>query len=180
MENTLFSHAIYDIVVREVDAIYPRFLKKVNDIDLDYFENITRDSEVPPKELNFELRDKVIEDLRQYAMQLIEQSNIKERIRALLKNADEANAKQAVKDAREMLHSYSYLSCILNGNSYFTEEELQQLYTAANRRNLWERITQTNKNDVIEFHHALMDKTYEQCKDIFYSCLESFMHDEIN
>jgi isoleucyl-tRNA synthetase len=97
-----------------------------------------------------------------------------------LKNADEANAKQAVKDAREMLHSYSYLSCILNGNSYFTEEELQQLYTAANRRNLWERITQTNKNDVIEFHHALMDKTYEQCKDIFYSCLESFMHDEIN
>lgn len=37
MGNTLFSHAIYDIVVREVDAIYPRFMKKVNDIDLDYF-----------------------------------------------------------------------------------------------------------------------------------------------
>ena len=34
-----------------------------------------------------------------------------------------------------------------------------------NGRDLWERITQSNKNDIIGFHHALMDKTYEQSKE---------------
>ena len=42
---------IYDVVVEEVEAIYPQFMKRVNNIDLDYFEDIVRDSEEMPKEL---------------------------------------------------------------------------------------------------------------------------------
>ncbi|SDG80702.1 hypothetical protein SAMN04487901_11015 [Prevotella communis] len=31
---------IYDVVVEEVETIYPQFMKRVNNNDLDYFENI--------------------------------------------------------------------------------------------------------------------------------------------
>ena len=77
METSELSKRIYDIVVEEVETIYPQFMKKVNNIDLDYFEDIVRDSEEMPKELNFELREKVLDDVKLYAMQLIEKSNIK-------------------------------------------------------------------------------------------------------
>lgn len=179
MEKIDYGKCIYDIVVSEVDAIYPQFMKRVNDIDIVYFEDITHDTELLPMELNFELRDKVVEDIRQYAMKLLEKSNIKRRIKAILKDTDVANANQAIEDSKAKLRSYINVSSFLNGSSFFTEVELQKLYEAANKRNLWERITQTNKNDVVEFYHALMNKTYEQSKDILYGCIESFMNDEI-
>lgn len=179
MEKSDISQGIFNIVVSEVEAIYPQFMKRVNDIDIDYFEDITHDSEVPPENLSFELRDKIFEDIRQYAMQLLAMSNIKMRIKAVLKDLDVTNAKQAIEDSRKKLRSYIKLCSFLNGSSCFTEEDLQKLYKAANKRNLWERITQTNKSDVIEFYHALMEKTYEQCKNILYECVESFIYDEM-
>lgn len=175
METNELSQKLYDIVVDEVDRIYPKFMKRVNDIDIDYFEEITRDSEEMPKELNFELRDKVLDDVRQYAMQLLEESGIRNRIGNLMKGIDEASAKEALDHAKENLREYAYASSFLNGSSAFTEEHLQKLYSDAQKRDLWERITQNNKEDVIKFHHALMDKTYEQCKDLLYGCIESFL-----
>ena len=169
------SQRIYDIVVKEVDAIYPQFMKRVNSIDVDYFEDIVRDSEEMPKELNFELRDKVLEDVNQYAMQLLQESDIKKRIEAIMKETDAVTAGDVFAKAKEMIHGYVYASSILNGSSVFTEEELQKMYTNAKKQDLWERITQNNKSDIIGFHHALMDKTYEQCKDVLYGCIESFL-----
>ena len=84
-------------------------------------------------------------------------------------------AGEAFGQAKELIRSYVYASSILNGSSEFTEEELQKMYTDAQKRDLWERLTQSNKSDIIGFHHALMDKTYEQSKDVLYRCVESFM-----
>ena len=175
METKELSKEVYGIVVDEVERIYPTFMKRVNDIDIDYFDEITRDSEELPKELNFELRDKVLDDVRQYAMQLLEESGIRNRVGNLMKDVDAATAKEVLDNAKEKLREYAYASSILNGSSDITEEYLQQLYTDAKKRDLWERITQNNKADVIRFHHALMDKTYEQCKDLLYGCIESFL-----
>ena len=175
METKELSQKVYGIVVDEVERIYPMFMKRVNDIDIDYFDEITRDSEELPKELNFELRDKVLDDVRQYAMQLLEESGIRNRVGNLMKDVDATTAKEVLDNAKEKLREYAYASSILNGSSDITEEYLQQLYTDAKKRDLWERITQNNKADVIKFHHALMDKTYEQCKDLLYGCIESFI-----
>jgi hypothetical protein len=175
METKELSQSIYDIVTGEVDAIYPLYMKRVNDIDIDYFEGITRDSEEMPKELNFELRDKVLDDVRLYAMQLLENSNIRSRIESLTKDIDAETTKEALENVQKMLRDYVYASSILNGSSDMTEEELQKIYANAQKRDLWERITQNNKKDVIEFHHALMNKTYEQCKDVLYDSIESFL-----
>lgn len=169
------SHRIYDIVVHEVDAMYPQFIKRVNDIDIDYFEDITRDSEEMPKELNFELRDIVLEDIRLYAVQLLDGSGIKERIGKVLEGVGINERKEILEQTKKDLHFYVYASSVLNGSSDITEEKLQKLYIEAKKRNLWERVTQSNKSDVIEFHHALMNKTYEQCKDVLYECIDSFL-----
>jgi len=179
MDSRKLSQRIYDIVVEEVDRLYPQFIKRVNDIDIDYFEDITRDSEEMPMELNFELRDKVLDDIRLYAMQLLEESNIKSRIEYLTKVIEEATIKEALGNAKEMLRGYIYANSFLNGSSDITEEELLKLYTDAKKRDLWERITQNNKKDVIEFHHALMNKTYEQCKDVLYDSIESFLFNKV-
>ena len=175
MEARELSKRIYEIVVEEVERTYPQFMKRVNNIDLDYFEDIVRDSEEMPKELNFELREKVLDDVKQYAMQLLEESNIKRRIDAIMKDVDADTAREAFEQAKELIRSYVYASSIINGSSDVTEEELQKMYTDAKKRDLWERITRNNKSDVIEFHHALMDKTYEQCKDVLYESIESFL-----
>ena len=175
MKKAELSKRIYDVVVEEVEAIYPQFMKKVNNIDLDYFENIVRCSEEMPKELNFELREKVLDDVKQYAIQLLEKSNIKRKIDAIMQDVDADTARVIVEQAKELIRRYVYASSILNGSSDITEEELQKMYTDAKKRDLWERIAGNNKSDIIEFHHALMDKTYEQSKDILYGCIESFM-----
>ena len=175
METREISKRIYDIVVEEVEALYPQFMKRVNNIDLDYFEDIVRDSEEIPKELNFELREKVLDDVKLYAMQLLEKSNIKRRIDDIMQDVDADTAKKGFEQAKELIRSYVYASSIFNGSSDVTEEELQKMYMDAKKRDLWERITQSNKSDVIGFHHALMDKTYEQSKDVLYGCIESFL-----
>ena len=175
METRELSKRIYDIVVEEVETIYPLFMKRVNNIDLDYFEDIVRDSEEHPKDLNFEFRDKVLDDVKQYAMQLLETSNIKRRINAIMQDVNADTAGEAFGQAKELIRSYVYASSILNGSSEITEEELQKMYTDAKKRDLWERITQNNKSDIIAFHHALMDKTYEQSKDVLYGFIECFM-----
>ena len=175
MEISKLSKRIYDTVVEEVEALYPQFMKRVNNIDLDYFEDIVRDSEEMPKELNFELREKVLDDVKQYAMQLLEESDIKGRLDAIMQDVNADAAREAFKQAKELIRSYVYASSILNGSSDIAEEELQNMYTDAKKRDLWERITQSNKSDVIGFHHALMDKTYEQSKDVLYASIDSFL-----
>lgn len=175
METRELSKRIYDIVVEEVETLYPQFMKRVNNIDLDYFENIVRDSEDIPKELNFELRKKVLGDMRQYAMQLLEESNIKRRIDAIVQDVDADTASEAFEQAKEIIRSYVFASSILNGSSDFSEEDLLKMYADAKNRELWERIVPNNKNDIIKFHHALMNKTYEQCKDVLYESIESFL-----
>lgn len=175
METEVLSSRIYDVVVEEVENIYPQFMKRVNSIDLDYFEDIVRDSEEIPKELNLELREIVLDDVRLYAMQLLDKSNIRRRIDVIMQDVDLDITRDVFGKAKELIRSYIYASSILNGSSAITEEELQKMYTDAKKRDLWERIARNNKKDVIEFHHALMDKTYEQSKDVLYDCIEAFI-----
>lgn len=175
METKDLSKRLYDIVVEEVDAVYPKFMKRVNNIDLDYFDKIACYTEELPTELNLELRDKVLVDMKSHAVQLLEESNLKEGIGALTKGTDEASAKEVLNGAMKSIRCYVYAKSILNGSSDITEEELQKMYKEAQKRDMWEYIKRNNKNDIIRFYHALMNRTYEQSKDILYGCIESFM-----
>jgi hypothetical protein len=65
MDTKELGRSVYYIVIEEVGLLYPQFIDRVNNIDIDYFENISRDTEVIPDELNFELRDIVLDDVKQ-------------------------------------------------------------------------------------------------------------------
>ena len=175
MEATDLSRRICDVVMDRVNALYPQFLKRVNDIDVDYFDKIACDSEKIPEELNLGLRDKVLADMRKYAMELLEASDIKSQVDEMTKDTDQTIRKEVLDEVKQHLREFAHLSSGFNGSSVYTEEILQEMYADAKKRDLWERVTRTNKNDVIEFHHALMDKTYEQCKDVLYECVESLL-----
>ncbi len=175
MEATDLSRRICDVVMDRVNALYPQFLKRVNDIDVDYFDKIACDSEKIPEELNLGLRDKVLADVRKYAMELLEASDIKSQVDEMTKDTDQTIRKEVLDEVKQHLREFAHLSSGFNGSSVYTEEILQEMYADAKKRDLWERVTRTNKNDVIEFHHALMDKTYEQCKDVMYECVELFL-----
>ena len=90
-------------------------------------------------------------------------------------NHDATTQKVALSSAKELLRSYIRTSSFLNGSSDLSEEDLLEMYTDAKKRDLLECIIGNNKDDVIKFHHALMDKTYEQCKDVLYDSVESFL-----
>lgn len=175
METRELSQKVYDVVVDRVNALYPQFLKRVNDIDVDYFDKIACDSEKIPEELNLELRDEVLADMRNYAMELLEASDIKSQVDDMTKGTDQSTRKEVLDGVKQQLREFAHLSSGFNGSSVYTEEILQEMYADAKKRDFWERVTRTNKNDVIEFHHALMDKTYEQCKDVMYECVELFL-----
>ena len=127
MKTSDLGQRIYDVVSEEVDAIYPLFMKRVNDIDLNYFEGVIRDSEHLPKDLNFELRDKVLDDIKQYAMKLLEGSNIKTRLEVICKDIDSAHSSEVRDYVKDLIHSYVYTHSVLNGSSNYSEEELQKL-----------------------------------------------------
>jgi hypothetical protein len=175
MDTKELGRKVYHIVVEGVGLLYPQFIDRVNDIDIDYFENIYRDTEEIPEKLNFELRDIVLDDIKQYANQLLEQSGIKSQIEVLMNDTDADTANEALGYANGLIRDYVYTKSLLNGSAAITEEELQKMYIKAQRRNLWERITKNNKSDVIKFHHALMNDTYERCKDVLYESIESFL-----
>ena len=68
------SEAIFQTIVSEVvtgeSAPYQYLIKKVNDIDVDYFENITRDEETLSPELNMELKSRVVERFKEETARL--------------------------------------------------------------------------------------------------------------
>lgn len=156
METRELSRSICNAVLDKVNALYPQFMKRVNNIDIDYFEKIARDTEKLPEELNFELRDRVLADVKAYAMELLETSDIRGVIADMTKDIDLDTKKEVLDQAKEQLREYMDLSCGFNGGSQLSEEDLQKMYLDAKKQDLWERITRTNKYDVIEFHHALM------------------------
>ena len=49
------ANAITSRIVRDAESPYQRLMKKVNDIDINYFEDLPRDTERLAPELNLEL-----------------------------------------------------------------------------------------------------------------------------
>ena len=57
---------------------------------------------------------------------------------------------------------------------------MQKLYRKAKRRSLVERIRQNNEEDVINFHHALMQKTAGECKELIETRIMRFIEDVLD
>ena len=103
---------IISTVITLPNSPYHRMMRKVNAIDTDYFEPITRDENILSPELNLELKDKVLNDIDEQANRLFFDSDLMEQIltdiRSRLEEEENAEtARQKLTDTAQELQKYA-------------------------------------------------------------------------
>lgn len=174
---------IIDMVVEGEDSPYQQLMRKTNDIDMQYFEGIRRDTEAIPSELNMALMDKVVNDFRKMADELFEQNDLDKQIIQTIKsqtsNVKDTMGEEALQNylasLSNALRDYAKGMMLKGDGPQFTHLELQEKYEAAQRVTLKERIMKDNKADVIDFYHALMDTTWWECREIVVQRTRTFL-----
>lgn len=179
-----FSSILFTNIISEELSPYHQIIKKMNDIDTDYFDKIPAWTEQLPSELDFQLKDNILKNFGKLADELLGQELKSKCIDLLIgkwksiPNHEDEN--------REIIAEGTMASIKQFATLYFSrenpcpkvdEETLLKKYKKAKRRGLFERIGQTNNTDVIEFHHALMYKTVCECKELIENRTISFIEE---
>ena len=71
------SDMIIAKVMEDIDSPCQLMRRKLKDIDIDYFEDISRDTEIIDPKLNLELKDRIRGDFQRSADELLEESGLK-------------------------------------------------------------------------------------------------------
>ena len=163
------TNTIINELIQKHDSIYNSLMSKVNAIDTDYFEPITRDENILSPELNLELKDKVLNDINEQANRLFFDSDLMEQILAdvrsrLEEEGDIETAQQTLTNTAQELRKYAQDRLLFISTPKYDDVELSRLYKQAKKVTLLEHIAQNNRKDIIDFYHALMDRTEWECK----------------
>lgn len=183
--NQLYIH-VFKIVVLDDKSPYHQAVKKLNDIDVDYFEKIPAWEEQLPTKLDFQLKDNILKDFDNMANELLSQE-LKDRLigelRESLSGAASTITKCDEKAVQGIMESLRQVALVYFGKyepcPEIEEATLQKKYKKSRRRNILERIGQTNNADVIDFHHALMYKTVWECKGLIERRIMRFIEEII-
>ena len=163
------TNTIINELIQKHDSIYNSLMSKVNAIDTDYFEPITRDENILSPELNLELKDKVLNDINEQANRLFFDSDLMEQILADVQSRleEEGNletSQQTLTNTAQELRKYAQDRLLFISTPKYDDTELSRLYKQAQKVTLLEHIAQNNRKDIIDFYHALMDRTEWECK----------------
>lgn len=172
--NNIIDYVI-DEVVHDGNSPYNMLLRKVNDIDVDYFENISRDQEQLSDELSVELKDKVIVQFAMMADDLFVNSTLAARLSAVVRDKAEGSSPHLLECVKEALQQYAADRLKFIPSSHATSEELNKKYIAAKELTLAERFLRNNKADVIEFYHALLQATVYECRKLIEERTANFI-----
>lgn len=164
-----YSTPLFNAVIFNDSSPYRQMVKKLYNIDTDYFEKIPAWTEQLPSELDFQLKENILNDFKKLADELLNQEMKTKCIGDLLE------ARETTVDSEKEIVEGTMASIKQFATLYFgrenpcpkvDEKTLQKKYKKAKRRNIFERIGQTNNADVIDFHHTLMYKTVWECKGL--------------
>ena len=160
---------IISTVITLPNSPYHRMMRKVNAIDTDYFEPITRDENILSPELNLELKDKVLNDINEQANRLLFDSDLMEQILAdtrsrLEEEGNAESARQRLTNTAQELRKYAQDRLLFIPTPKHDDAELHKLYERAKEVTMMEHILQNNRTDIIAFYRALMDRTEWECK----------------
>lgn len=167
------STILFTNIISEESSPYHQMIKKMNDIDIDYFEKTPACTEQLPSELDFQLKDNILKDFDNLADELLGQELKSKCLNQLIE--EWKSAPNHENENRDVVFEGTLASIKQFATIYFSrenpcpkvdEETLQKKYNKAKRRNIFERIGQTNNADVIDFHHTLMYKTVWECKGL--------------
>lgn len=159
---------IYELIQKH-DSIYNSLMSKVNAIDTDYFEPITRDENILSPELNLELKEKVLNDIEEQANHSFLGSGLMEQVLANVRSRmkeerDKETTPQTLTDTAQELKKYAQDRLLFISTPKYDDTELQKLYERAKEVTLMEHILQNNRTDITTFYHALMDRTEWECR----------------
>lgn len=169
ISTRIFDGVVFDVIHKD-GSLYNRLMKKVADIDVDYFEDIERDGEVLAAGLNMALKDRVVKDFEELSDEClsleVEQgvlANVQRLVGEWNAECEGAMVAKGIEAAKHEIYKYSEERLRVLPAPKYTLSELDCMYKDARQRTMPERILRTNKKDVIEFHHALMDRTVWEC-----------------
>ena len=168
MDKKTFTNIISTLITLP-NSPYHRMTSKVNDIDTEYFEPITRDENTLSPELNLELKDKVLNDIDEQANRLFFDSELMEQILSdvqsrLEEEGNKETVQQTLRDTAKELQKYAQDRLLFIPTPKHDDAELHKLYERAKEVTLMEHILQNNRTDIIAFYRALMDRTEWECK----------------
>ena len=172
-----FFSPLFNTVIYEEISPYHQLLKKLYDIDVDYFEKVPAWTERIPSKLDFKLKNDIVTDFNKLADQLLDQ----ELKNQLVQELNFGNIDVTEKDVKDALESLKSMAPLYFNKAkpcpHIEEKELRKLYHKAKRRSFWERIFRSNSNDVYDFHQALMHRTVWECKELIESRTLSFVEE---
>lgn len=177
------SDTIIAKVIEDIDSPYQQLRRKLKDIDVDYFEDISRDTEKIDTKLSLELKDKICSDFQSWADELLEKSGLKGQLITLVKVrfAEETELQSTddyecfIEAVAKKIKTYAAQLLQTAETENITEAELKEKYEAARRITLKEKILRNNKQDVIDFYHALMERTWWECGNIVLFRISEFL-----
>lgn len=162
-------------VLDHYDSPYRTLLRKVNNIDKEYFDHIDLNTEVLNPELTLELKEKIIDDVKALAdniltSELAQKLATEISLRIQEKNSttyDEKSLKKAIftlnQDIIDLHDAYIAYSSEFGP---FDDNSLQKQFKEAQKITWLEDIMNTNKEDIKEFHNSLMNSTFWECKKL--------------
>lgn len=176
MDKGIFENIIA-AVIDNPQSPYHRLMDKVNDIDVDYFENITRDENTLSPELNLALKQTVVENVDEIARQLLYDSGLSGKITFdildQLKNKE--HYRQILLDTANKLQRYAKDRLLFIPTQKHDDVELNKLYEQAKEVTLLEHVMQNNRMDIIAFYRALMEQTEWECKALVEKRISQFI-----
>ena len=166
----LFFEAIAAPVIYNADSPYKQMTKKLNDIDIAYFQEGLPLGNRLDESIKIEIKKRIVNDFTTYGRQLYESSDaIRQQIIANVRQAvgkypDLPSALADLSKAMEMMHLFVRKQLGFVPIPMYNSAELRELYAAAQKVTLVERVTGGNAKDVIVYYHALIEHTAWVCR----------------
>ena len=173
MDKQLFFNTIASPVLYNEDSPYRLMTKKLNDIDIDYFERIdaTPLGKTLDDSLGLGLKKQIVGDFVAYGNSLIaENSDRIERqiikdVKLLVESSPNMiEALDSLKETMEYMHTFVRKQLCFVPIPMYDKAELRELYAAAKKVTLLERVTGGNDKDVIKYYHALIEHCVWACR----------------
>lgn len=166
----LLFEAIAAPVIYNADSPYKLMTKKLNDIDIAYFQEGLPLGNRLDESIKIEIKKRIVNDFTAYGRRLYEGSDaIRQQIiadvrRVVGKYPDLPSALADLSKAVEMIHFFVRKQLCFVPIPMYNNAELRELYAAAQRVTLVERVTGGNAKDVMVYYHALIEHTAWVCR----------------
>lgn len=166
-----FFEAIAGPVLYDEQSPYKLMMQKLNDIDIDYFEGNVPLGKTVNKEIEIDIKHRILGDFVTYGKELLAQKSeeiektVIGHVKELMdQHPDRETARQNLNEAFRQLHRFARKQLCFVPIPTYDNAELRKLYAAAKKVTLLERVTGSNDNDVIKYYHALIEHSVWACR----------------